>query len=164
MKTLRALAFVSLLILFSFLVSAHLDSGEDLHKDGYILDFGYSPSQVQVTKPASLLFILVNETTEEPINYSSLFLRISSEKEVVFSGSFLPKNGGVSFVYTFSKPGKYTIDANFINGSETLEKGMYDVSVSGESNLIYYLILGVVLLFLIVSRVFLIKRMKKGTK
>ena len=67
----RALIFIILLLIIPFTL-AHLDAGEDTTVDGYEIDFGYSPSEIDSETKALLSFNLLNETTKETIEFDSL--------------------------------------------------------------------------------------------
>ena len=110
-------------------VSAHLDAGEDKVIDAFIVDFGYSPSEPEALKPVTLAFNLVEKDSEDPIDVEKVWIRISSEEDVVFTGNFQPDNGNVALTYTFAEKGGYEITAKFIEGEETLLETDFKVNV-----------------------------------
>ncbi|MBS3084617.1 hypothetical protein J4411_01770 [Candidatus Pacearchaeota archaeon] len=146
------LALIILLLFFNFAL-AHLDAGEDVHKDGYIIDFGYSPSQISDGKPSNIVFNLVNETTEERINLTFIWVRISSEKEVVFAGEFYPEKGSTPFTFTFPHGGKYAIDIKFYEAENLLTENSFYLNIKNFKFSVNYLYLIIVLL--VVSTLYL---------
>jgi len=109
----RLLLLIGLLIL-PVMASAHLDAGHDVVVDGHLIDFGYSPEFIEVGEPANFAFNLVDPDTEQPIEFESLWVRISSPERIVFVGSLFPElSGNVTFNYTFDEASVYVIDAVF---------------------------------------------------
>jgi hypothetical protein len=94
-------------------VSAHLAAGEDKTVGDYISDFGYEPKIIHEKEKAVLAFNLVDKTTNDKVNIKSVWVRISSKKEVVFSGTFLAENNNVTISYMFPSSGKYDVDTQF---------------------------------------------------
>ena len=132
-------------------VFAHLDSGKDVTKDGYIIDFGYTPAQPVSLTPTNLDVNLVNETTQKPVEVTSIWARISSEKEVVFSGEFYPKNASLPFTFTFPSGGNYSIDFQFRNNGEVIESQTFYLNVKDANSIdIIYYVIGLILLFFLI--------------
>lgn len=155
-------------IFFSFtFVLAHLDSGRDITKNGHIIDFGFAPSEVVSLSPTNFAINLVNSTTEEPINLTSIWVRISSPKEIVFSGEFFPKNASLPFTYTFPTGGNYSLDFQFKNKEMVVEKQTFylDVKDANSVETVYYII-GLVVLFLLLflKSFYLRKKLKEKLK
>ena len=143
--------------LFFGTVLAHLESGEDITKDGYIIDFGFSPKIVQENQPSNFVINIVNSTNEQPINITSTWIRISLKDKIAFAGEFFSKQGGVSFTYTFPKTGNYTIDTKFYQNDLVIEEQAFSIKVENQTNY-YFIIAGIIF---IVVLFFIAKRTKK---
>ena len=88
-------------------VLAHLDGGEDKQVGEYLVDFGYSPEVLSDQEKALLSFNLVNPETEEAVDFSHLWLRVSAGDAVVFAGTFYPDEKHVVFIYLFPSGDEY---------------------------------------------------------
>lgn len=120
------------LFFFCFLFSsgfAHLEAGEDHSKNGYGIDFGFAPAHLKAGERANFLFELSDEETGEAAAFSSAWIRISDEKNIVFSGTVLQENGTVSFSYAFPRAGQHSIEVRFRDGENTLVEDSFSVLV-----------------------------------
>ena len=126
---------------------AHLDAGEDISKNGYIIDLGYTPATIHTDEPANFVINFVNETTKERVNITSVWMRVLFKGEIIFAGELSPNNGGLVFTDTFHESGEYTLDLNFKAGDEVIEQQTFliDVEKSGMTLFQIYLILAVIL-------------------
>jgi len=125
------------LILFIFIILislpityAHLDGGTDKTVNGYIIDFGFSPEHPKTTDKVTLAFNLVNATSEEVIEPTSVWVRISSSEEVVFAGTFHPETKHIAFTYIFPEANEYEIHARFKDNDSTLVEGEFHLTVT----------------------------------
>ena len=100
-----------LIIIFSPYSFAHLDAGEEKVIDDYLIDLGYAPESPKVTDKVTLAFNLINNTTKEVIEPTSVWIRISSPKEVVFAGTFHPEAKNIAFTYTFPYADDYSLES-----------------------------------------------------
>ncbi|MCH8067493.1 MAG: hypothetical protein IIC69_02820, partial [Nanoarchaeota archaeon] len=98
---------------------AHLDVGEDKTIGNYLIDFGYSPENPNTNDKVAIALTLF-DTNQEVIEPDSVWVRISSSKEVVFAGTLKPKNGNVAFTYKFPYAGNYEITSRFSDDKETI--------------------------------------------
>lgn len=132
MKQLLNLFFSFLLItLISLPITyGHLDGGTDKTIDDYIIDFGFSPEQPKVTDKVTLAFNLVNATTEEVIEPTSVWIRISSPEEVVFAGTFHPEAKHIAFTYIFPEANDYEILARFKDKDKTIVETNFQLTVT----------------------------------
>jgi len=138
-------------VFFSFaFVLAHLDYGQDIIKNGHIIDFGFVPQEVVSLSPTNFVINLINSTTEEPINLTSILVRISSSKEIIFSGELFPKNASLPFTFTFPKGENYSLDFHFKNNQKIIEKQTFYIQVKDVNSVdtLYYII-GLIVLFLL---------------
>lgn len=110
--------FILLTTLLFSSVTAHLAAGEDITKNDYIIDFGFSPEELTTNKISFINVNLVNQTTKEDIIYSSAWVKISDNTSSVFTGVFHAKSGNINFQYLFPKKGNYTINIEFRNNKE----------------------------------------------
>ena len=129
----RHIAWIILIVTMP-LVFSHLDAAEDHVVNGYLLDLGYAPEYPLAGEKVSLVVNLVNETTEESINATSMWLRISNEQDVVFAGIMALDQGGSSFTYVFPSGGKYTITAQFRDGEHIIAQTDYELEVQETAN------------------------------
>jgi len=155
-------------IFFNFaFVLAHLDFGQDIIKNGHIIDFGFAPQEVVSLSSTNFVINLVNSTTEEPINLTSIWVRISSSKEIIFSGELSPKNASLPFTFTFPTGGNYSLDFQFKNNQKIIEKQTFylDVKDKDSVNNIYYLV-GLIILFILLffKSYYLRKKLKEKLK
>jgi len=149
-------------VLFLFLIvnlaSAHLDAGRDITNKGYIIDFGYAPANLHVGEVSEFTVNLVNETTEIPINFSSVLARISSDNGIIFAGELKGKAGNSILSYTFPSGGNYTVDFRFMNENNKLIEQGFNVGVSARIN---YSLIGVIAIILIIFIILISKRKRK---
>lgn len=136
------------------LVSSHLENGEDKTINGYIADFGYSPEHLTTKETSFFSLNLVNETTQDAIDITSTWVRISKGDEIFFSGEFEGKDGNSNFNYKFDKGGNYQIDVRFINEDKTLVETNYDIKVNGGLNCYWtmFIVLGILAITLILIK------------
>jgi hypothetical protein len=116
----RALAAVTLLVLAALPApsSAHLAGGRDVVVDGYIVDFGHEPAPPVAGEPAALAFNLVDKETMAPVEPESVWVRISTDRDILFAGVLKPEPATVTFSYAFPAAGAYEIKARFSFGRE----------------------------------------------
>ncbi len=114
---------------------AHLDAGEDRSAGGYIVDFGYAPKNPSASSVTELAYNLVNETTKDAANVSKVWLRVSTEDDVVFAGYFHADHGNIALSYRFPEGGNYTIDTKFYGqGGKMLVSNSNMIYVSGRED------------------------------
>jgi hypothetical protein len=118
-----------LILLFSGVVSGHLEAGEDKVIDGYLIDFGYDPGAPKKGDKVILAFNLVDDETKETLDFDSVWVRISLEDAIVFSGTFHPEDKHVGLSYVFFKEGKYEIVSRFKKDGEILTVSDFDLEV-----------------------------------
>ncbi|HLD18435.1 MAG TPA: hypothetical protein VJB90_00285 [Candidatus Nanoarchaeia archaeon] len=144
------LAVFAILLFLMPLSLAHLEGGQDVAVNGFIVDFGYDPANPQPGKLTVLAFNLVNEATGETIEPQSVWIRISEGEKVVFAGTFFPQIKYVDFSYAFPKAEKYAIDVKFFNGTNLLAENTFDIEVSGNKVSPFSWVVGAVLAGLII--------------
>ena len=146
-----------LFFLFFPFVNAHMEAGEDKVINGYLVNFGYYPENIKASDSAILSFSLVNDSTQELIDTTSLFIRISSSKEIVFAGTFHTELENVMFSYKFPYADDYRIIAKFQKDEDVLMETDFNIKIKKSYNFYYYLIS---LLFLIIVLAYISKRKK----
>ncbi|HSD12340.1 MAG TPA: hypothetical protein VLC10_02165, partial [Patescibacteria group bacterium] len=92
------------LILLPFAASAHLAGGDDVTKDGYILDFGYDPAPPAAGAPSTFAFNLADAATDAAVAPDSVWVRFVKDGSAVIAGTFQPKNGSVAFTAVLPDP------------------------------------------------------------
>ena len=149
----KLLVLVFIILLFP-IIHAHLDAGHDEVINGYLSDFGYSPENPSVSETTFLSFNLVNDSTKEVINITSVWLRISSSSEIVFSGELNAKNGNALLNYKFPYKDNYEIKIQFKQNDEIILETNVMIKITSNNN-IKYLIL--IILGLISISIFLMR-------
>ncbi len=125
--------FAKLIFLFLLipLAVAHLDDGKDVTIGDTLVDFGYSPKHIQPNKETTMALTFFNKTTKEVIDPEKVWVRISKENQVLFTGTFKPQLQYVSFSFQFPKSGTYDIKVKSTN----LE---YTFNLNVESNNLFF--------------------------
>ena len=82
-KILLNVVSIFIIIVSSTIVLPHLDAGEDKIIGEYLADFSYSPKEPSIDGKVTMAFSLLNNTNQEVIELESVWIRISSSKEVV---------------------------------------------------------------------------------
>lgn len=124
----KAIAFIAVLLVvpFSF---AHLDDGEDVIVGNYLIDFGYSPANPDLTQATTLAFNLVDQRTQTPLTFDEAWLRISSSTETVFSGNLHPDGENVALSWKAPYEDNYKLTVRFIDNGETLVEHNFNLEV-----------------------------------
>jgi len=155
-----------LFILFIVLIPnvlSHLDAGQDKVIDNYKVDFGYSPENPNTNDKVAIALTLFNNTNQEVIEPYSVWVRISSSKEVVFAGTLKPLNGNVAFTYKFPSADNYDITARFNDDKETIVETNFSIEIT-ETVLIYYYSFGIIVLLVIVFIIIKLRVLNKKLK
>lgn len=124
----RAIAAAAI-ILLPIGVSAHLAGGDDVTKDGLILDFGYDPSPPVAGAPSTFAFNLADAGTDTAVAPDSVWVRFVKDGSAAFAGTFLPKDGSVAFTAVLPDPGTYAITARYSYKGREIE-GSFSVTAS----------------------------------
>jgi|TARA_B100001971_G_C18199552_1_gene543666 hypothetical protein len=142
---------------------AHLDAGEDKLIDDYLIDFGYSPENPKAIDKVTIAFNLLDDTTKEIIVPTSVWIRISSSKEVVFAGTFHPEAEHVAFTYTFPYSDDYEITARFKDNNSILAETDFEIKLEKEkmSKINLYLLLTSLVLFILIGFIIIKLKTKK---
>ncbi len=124
--------FLLLLLPFS---SAHLDSGEDVVVNSYLVDMGYTPAPLLTETLNTFSFNLADPSTQEVVSFDRAFIRISGPNGVEYSGYMAPDPDHVVFSYSFVESGSYGVLVEFEEGEDTLAS--YTFTVEVEKNVSY---------------------------
>ena len=141
-----------LFILFIALIPnalSHLDAGEDKAIGEYLADFSYSPEEPSIDGKVTMAFSLLNNTNQEIIEMESVWIRISSSKEVVFAGTLKQESGNVAFTYKFPYTDDYTITARYNDNEKTIVTTDFSIKIR-ESVPIYYYLIGIIVMLILV--------------
>jgi len=153
---------VILFCISSIAVSAHLDAGEDVTVNGYMIDFGYTPEKPLMNDKTILLFNLLNSTTNESLDPDHVWVRISDKNDVVFSGQFRPINKAVTFTFTFAKPGPYEVMATFYDNNSSLVQKTFILDVQGNQvSSIIEIILIILFTILLILHILKIRKFRR---
>ena len=114
---------LSLLILTSINVSAHLAGGTDIEGGETIIDIGYDPSPIIAETPAFILISVQNSTTVQELNTSSLWVRVDNpNQKTLFAGKLVREpTGAYSFTMNFPEAGEYPIKMRFAGEKGNIE-------------------------------------------
>ena len=163
-KILLNIVLIFVIIVFSSIVFSHLDAGQDKVVDNYKVDFGYSPENPNTNDKVAIALTLF-DTNQEVIEPDSVWVRISSSKEVIFAGTLKPKNGNAAFTYKFPYAGNYEITSRFIYDKETIVEINFIINIEKTSNLeIYYLIFAIIALIILTFVIIKLKSLKNKLK
>ena len=142
-------------IMFIFIIAlipnalSHLDAGEDKAIGEYLVDFSYSPKEPSIDGKVTMAFSLLNSTNQEVIEPESVWIRISSSKEVVFAGTLKQESGNVAFAYKFPYADDYTITTRYNDNEKTIVTTDFNIKIR-ESVPIYYYLIGISVISIIV--------------
>lgn len=159
----KLISFITaIFFFFPPIANAHLEGGEDKVVGDYLIDFGYEPETIEAGQGTSLLFNLANADGQEAVDFSHIWLRITSDDEIVFSGRLLGEGEGIGTTVhmTFPKPGTYTLSTRFYEGDEELANTDFSVEVlgTGKNNQLYIILL---IAFIVIASMALIVLEKK---
>lgn len=160
---LRKTVTVLLFLLLSSPAFAHLDAGEDAVVGEYLVDLGYSPENPHSTDELTIALNLVNDSTGKLIEPDKVWVRISTDKEIVFAGNFAPEAGNVVFSYIVPYASKYEITARFFDesGESLVEHSFeFDVVQSPVGGETLYLIRGLLIATIVAYGYKLVRKKK----
>jgi hypothetical protein len=128
---------LSLVLLLTFVskVSAHGD-GASLEKDvdGYLVDVGYDPDTLVSQEVVVLDFSLIESESQTPVEFSDVWVKISSADEVVFATSINKARIGLTtLTYAFPDEGEYVLSARYQSGNDTLVETEFPLRVSASA-------------------------------
>lgn len=105
--------------------------------DGYLLDVGYSPTELTALSQSRFDFFLYEKATNTPKYFSDVWVRIEKDGALLFAGDLgKPKFGRTGMSYNFPEAGTYDIFTRFNNGTSTIVEGSFEIDVlPGEKNL-----------------------------
>tara|TARA_Y100000310_G_scaffold246052_1_gene251161 strand:+ start:2867 stop:3376 length:510 start_codon:yes stop_codon:yes gene_type:complete len=156
-----------IVLLFLFIVAlpiafSHLDAGEDKEIDDFLIDFGYSPENPNTNDNVAIALTLFDKN-QEVIEPTSVWVRISSPKDVVFAGTLKPNNGNVAFTYKFPYADNYDITARFNDDKETIVETDFNIKIT-ETVPVYYYFFGIVVILIIIFVIIKLKALSKKLK
>jgi len=141
--------FFIYLLIGAFIVYGHLDGGKDKEIDGYLIDFGYDPKNPIANEKTIIVISLFNETTQEVIEPTKVWIRISSSKDVVFAGTFKPETQNIAFSFTFPESGDFEITTRFFEDENLIVEADFDLNVKGKADYSKIIILFLFLIILV---------------
>ena len=162
----KLLLILVLIIALTPNVLSHLDVGEDKTIGNYLIDFGYSPENPNTNDKVAIALTLF-DANQEVIEPDSVWIRISSSKEVVFAGTLKPKNGNVAFTYKYPYAGDYEITSRFSDDKETIVETDFHIKIEEEIPIYYYffgIIVVLIIIFVVVKLNVLSRKLKKLDK
>ncbi len=122
--------FILLVLFIIPIATAHLAAGEDRVVGDYIVDFGYEPEKLTAGENAFFAVHLKNNDTEEVVQFTDVWVRISQGDAILFSGLLNPQSDVAEFSYYFSLSDHYDIKLRFRDGEETVVETTFVVTVS----------------------------------
>ncbi len=120
---------LTILILTLPLAQGHLASGEDITKNGYIIDFGYEPENPRAGDQVKINVNLVNATTEKAIVLDNVWMRTSKNNTITDTGNYNPNVNNVITTQTFAEPGTYEITIRFEKNQTTLVEHDFQLKI-----------------------------------
>jgi len=139
-----------LLIFNLFIVNSHLEGGKDKAVNGYLIDFGYDPKNPIANEKIIIVISLFNETTNEVIEPTNVWIRISSAVDVIFAGTFKPEAQNVAFSFTFPHGDVFEITARFFEDEKLIAETDFDINVKGKTDYSIIIILFLSLMLLVI--------------
>lgn len=110
--------FCALLLVLGMMpvaAQAHLAGGEDKDVGEYMIDFGYDPEVPHVGDGATLAFDLHKAGTMDEVAFTSVWVRISDDAQILTATHIPQDDAGTNLLYTFPHEGEYTIRVQFSN-------------------------------------------------
>lgn len=111
-----------------------------------------------------LALTLLNSSTQETIEPESVWVRVSSKKEIALSANFHPVAQQIAFSYIFPYSGEYEMEVKFKNNDFVIAEADFPMHI-GKNNLkVLYassLVLPLILAALIILLYIKLKRTKK---
>jgi len=145
------LIFTILAVLPVYVVGAH-SLGESLEKevDGYLIDIGYSTTELIANSAVVFEFNLLNEN-DEFVDYSNVWLRIiKDDRTILATGIHNAEFGGARITYTFAESGAYEFSARYEKGIDSIAEATFPIEVlpnpsegSGSVNIIFLGVVGI---------------------
>ncbi|HIJ11131.1 TPA: hypothetical protein HA278_03685 [Candidatus Woesearchaeota archaeon] len=144
--------YIILLFLLIPIANAHLDAGEDVVKEEYILDFGYSPERLMVGEESHLAVSLFDDA-REIVEFDHAWVRISNEDTIFFSSTLYPVIGNAALTYSFPHAGDYDITVRFTKNDTELVQHTFVVHVEREHKWSLLIIAALLFLFAIMVKI-----------
>jgi len=138
-----------LIILNLFIVNAHLEGGQDKEIDGYVVDLGWDPEFPKLNEKVAISINIANATDFDIVDPTSVWVRISSERDVVFAGTLNPKLGNAALIYTFPEEGSFDINIRIFDKEELLIDTDFFLNVKGKTDYSKIIILFLLLIILV---------------
>lgn len=157
-------------ILFILLIPnvlSHLDAGQDKVIDNYQIDFGYSPENPQISDNVAIALTLFNNTNQEVIEPESVWVRISSSKNVIFAGTLKPLNGNIAFTFKFPEVDDYEVLVRFNQDKKALVETNFNLKIKGpiiSTSKFTYLIISILVLIIILIVLLYLKSLKNQSR
>ena len=147
--------FFIYLLIGAFIVYGHLEGGKDKAVNGYLIDFGYDPKKPIANEKTIIVISLFNETTQEVIEPTKVWIRISSSNDVVFAGTFKPETQNIAFSFTFPESGTFEITTRFFEDENLIVETDFDINVRGKADysIIIILFLSLILLVIVLKSI-----------
>ncbi|MFT7507310.1 MAG: hypothetical protein ACI92I_000453 [Acidimicrobiales bacterium] len=127
------LTFVIVLILLpnTYFLFAHGSGGTiEVLKDGYLIDIGYTPKNLEADTQIRFDFLLYDQKGEDEKGFSDLWVRIEKEEALLFAGAVAkPTPGEAGFSYRFLEEGVYSLFVRYRDQSQTLVETQVDLKI-----------------------------------
>jgi len=119
-----------------FLIEAHsVGVSHEAQVGEYFVDIGYNVPIPRIGESVTFDFNLPEEHGN--VRYTDVWVRIESEKGVVFAGGlYNAEFGGPRLVYAFPEAGAYTIHVRYENGTETIVETSFPLTVEGGTSVL----------------------------
>lgn len=121
---------IATLVAMPFMVSAHMAAGEDITVGSYVLDLGFAPEFPVAGQLSDISINLVDAESEMPVDIDEAWVRIGGKDGLVFSGSFRPVDGNVTFSIAVPEAGDHEVKVLFKDHGETLVDHTFQLPVA----------------------------------
>lgn len=124
------------LIVFALFVTSHAHGhglGSSIEKsiEGKLIDIGYDPEDVQAGKTVIYDFALLDGATNEPVEYTDIWVRIYEGRKTYLATGIARANlGKTTLSYVYPEEGEYVMSVRFKNEDEKLVEADFDLPVA----------------------------------
>jgi hypothetical protein len=118
---------------------AHLDTGEDVSKDAYIIDLGYSPEDLHTYEESHIALRLL-DTERREISFDHAWIRITRGNDIFLSTNIYPVLGNAAVTYLFPSSGEYDLTVRFMKNDVALVEHTFTLHVESHTNWLLLLV------------------------
>lgn len=100
----------------------------------YKIDIGYDTKPIEANAPVTFDFNIKDVKTDEYLDFGDAWVRFENENTTYFAtGVYRQPLGATTLVYTFSKPGNYSMYVRFENKDQQIVEATIPITVNPNS-------------------------------